>query len=333
MDFLVVGWVSIIAFCIIMYVILDGFTLGTGLIMPFIQDEKERSVLFSALLPTWDGNQTWLVLGTASLYGAFPLAFSFILPTLYLPLMVMLMALLFRGIVFEFRLKAHGKVIRRWDRLFIIGSYVATFIQGVVLGSFVRGFTGTIVNHSIPAYHWLSPFSLFTGFGLLFGYSLLGSTRMLLKTEGTLQDKLFTLAKILLICVGVLMLVATLWTPFLDPHIKQKWFASGNTGTLIILPLVTIAAWFWALIALSNKKESAPYWLTIGIFICGYAGFGYSLWPYIVPHVYTIWQAAADRHSLGFIMVGACIMIPVLLVYTWFSYRIFRGKVKDVIHY
>lgn len=333
MDFLVVGWIGIIAFCIIMYVILDGFTLGTGLIMPFIRDEKERSVLFSALLPTWDGNQTWLVLGAASLYGAFPLAFSFILPTLYLPLMVMLMALLFRGIVFEFRLKAHGKIIRRWDRLFSIGAYVATFIQGIVLGSFVRGFTGSIVDHSIPAFQWVSPFSIFTGFALLFGYSLLGSTRMLLKTEGRLQSKLFTLAKTFWVCVGILMLIVTLWTPFLDLHIKQKWFASDNTSKLIILPLVTMAAWLWGLIALNHKKESSPYWLAVAIFLCGYAGFAYSLWPYVVPHVYTIWQAASDRHSLGFIMVGACIMIPVLLFYTWCSYRIFRGKVKDVIHY
>lgn len=332
MDF-ITAWVLIIGFCIIMYVILDGFTLGTGLIMPFLPERDDRNILFSAILPTWDGNQTWLVLFGASLYGAFPLAFSMILPTLYLPLMLMIVSLLFRGIVFEFRLKAHGDAITKWDRLFITGCYIATFMQGLVVGTFVQGFTGAIDSHVIPAYNWLTPFTLFTGVSLVFGYMLLGSTRMIMKTVDQLQDKLGTIAMISLVFVAVFMITVSLWSPFIDPHIKQKWLYAPGRETLVILPIAAILAFLACFYALWNKKEYAPYWLSVLLFVCAYAGFGYTSWPYIVPYDVTIQQAAAPLNSLKFTFVGAVIMIPVLLFYTWYSYKIFKGKVTDVIHY
>lgn len=333
MDFLAAGWISIIAFCILMYVLLDGFTLGTGIILPFVGGNHQRSLLFSAILPTWDGNQTWLVLAGASLYGAFPLAFSMILPTLYFPLFIMLIALLFRGVVLEFRLKSHGKATDIWDYCFVTGCVVATFMQGLIIGTFVKGFTGSVEHMIIPAYNWLTPFSIFTGASLVLGYALLGATRMIIKTQFELQDRLYIIAKIALFFVWLALIIISLWTPFVDPYTTQKWFHSGHTAALAILPFITTLSFIACLLGLVTKKEHIPYWTSVIIFCCTSFGFGYSMWPYLVPHIVTVWQAASSHGSLLFMAVGACIMLPVLLFYTWYSYHIFRGKVTDVIEY
>ena len=333
MDFLVLGWAGIIAFCVIMYVILDGFTLGTGLMLPFIKDQHERSLMFSAILPTWDGNQTWLVLSGAALYGTFPSAFSTILPTLYLPLTLMVVSLLFRGVCFEFRLKAQAHIINRWDGLFFFGSLFATFIQGIVLGTFVSGFSGTMEGTTIPAYNWLTPFSLFTGIALVSGYLLLGSTRMVMKTEGDLQKRVNMIARTALILVALFMLIVSLWTPFTNPIIKMKWFGAANSGVMVAFPIICLIAFISCMIALVKNNDRLPFYAAIVIFICSYLGFAYSVYPYIVPYQLTIWKAAADHHSLAFTMFGAIIMLPVLLIYTGYSYKKFSGKVKDVIQY
>ncbi len=333
MDFLVVAWVGIIAFSVLMYVLLDGFTLGTGIILPFVGSRQERSILFSAILPTWDGNQTWLVLSGASLYGAFPLAFSMLLPTLYSPLFIMLAALLFRGVVLEFRLKAHGAAIDRWDSLFVLASIIVTIMQGLIVGTLVTGFSGSIQHMIIPAHNWLTPFSAFTGLSLVFGYGLLGATRMIIKTDGALQHRLYFIASCALFCVWVALLGISLWTPFVDAYATEKWFYSNNIKRLAILPTITTLSFIVCAYTLFIKKENLPYWSAVIIFCCTYFGFGYTIWPYIVPHVVTIWQAASHHSSLLFMAIGACIMLPVLLFYTWYSYRIFGGKVKNAIEY
>lgn len=333
MDYLIVAWVFIIAFCVFMYVLLDGFTLGIGIILPFAGSREKRALLYSVIMPTWDGNQTWLVLAGASLYGAFPLAFSMILPTLYLPLFVMLAALLLRGVVLEFRLKSKGAVIDRWDRLFVLASVVVTFVQGVVVGTLVKGFSGSVEHMIFPAYDWLSPFSVLTGLSLVFGYALLGATRMIIKTQADFQKRFYFIAKLALFCVWVALLIISLWTPFVDPYTQSRWFNAPHLGLLALLPLTTTVAFIMCGFALFTKKEYLPYAMSILIFFCAYAGFGYSMWPYIVPHEITIWQAASNHGSLLFTFVGACIMLPVLLFYTWYAYRIFHGKVTDAIEY
>lgn len=333
MDYLVTGWVGIIAFCVLMYVLLDGFTLGTGIILPFVGGKQERSLLYSAILPTWDGNQTWLVLAGASLYGAFPLAFSMILPTLYFPLFIMLAALLFRGVVLEFRLKSIGSATDRWDYLFIFASLVTTFVQGLIVGTLVKGFAGSVEHMIIPAYDWLTPFSLFTGVSLVFGYALLGATRMIIKTQAALQHRLYLIARFALFFVWITLLIISLWTPFVDAYTKEKWFHSNHLAILALLPLVTTISFLACLLGLFSKKEHLPYWTAVLIFCCTYVGFGYSMWPYIVPHEITVWQAASSRGSLIFMGIGACVMLPVLLFYTGYAYRIFKGKVTDVIEY
>lgn len=333
MDYLVVGWIGIIAFSLLMYVLLDGFTLGTGIILPFVGGKHQRSLLYSAILPTWDGNQTWLVLAGASLYGAFPLAFSMVLPTLYFPLFILLATLLFRGVVLEFRLKSHGPAIKRWDCLFVFSSIVATFVQGLIIGTFVKGFSGSVKHMIIPAYNWLTPFSLFTGISLVFGYALLGATRMIIKTEGDLQHRLYLIARFALFFVWITLLIISLWTPFIDDYTKERWFHAHHFALLALLPLITTLSLLTCLLGLFSKHEHLPYWTAVLIFCCTYTGFGYSMWPYVVPHSVTIWQAASSHGSLVFMGVGACIMLPVLLFYTWYAYRIFKGKVTDVIEY
>jgi cytochrome d ubiquinol oxidase subunit II len=325
-------WILIIGFGIIMYVLLDGFTLGTGMLMSFMND-YERNLAMSMILPNWDGNQTWLVLGAATLYGAFPTAFSLLLPALYLPLFIMIIALLFRGVAFEFRLKADvGR--KNWDRCFIGGSLVATFIQGMLLGTFIQGFA--LSNNPlmpISSLAWISPFSLFTGLGLVFGYCLLGAGRLVLKTEHSVQDKMYGLAKVAAILVAICAVITTIWTPFVHPLVEIRWFHSPYFYYIAILPIIGAASMLGILFTIYKRYEALPYWLTIVVFLCSYAGFIISVWPYIIPYSMTIWQAASPHGSLLFMLVGACIMLPILLFYTWYSYRIFRGKVKDVISY
>lgn len=324
-------WAGIIAFCILMYVILDGFTLGTALLMPFL-NKQERDIAISMLLPTWDGNQTWLVLGAASLYGAFPLAFSIVLPLLYLPLLVMVTALLFRGVVFEFRLKAHDSEKKFWDNCFILGSLTATFVQGIVLGFFIYGIKK--LNYSLyPSFSWASLYAFFTGISLIFGYALLGATRLMLKTEGTLQNRTRDYAKKLTWIILFLVIAVSIWTPFVDPHIFDRWFHLNRLWILILLPALTFIIWGLLLYHLNKKSEYLPYYLSIGIFFCCFIGFLIGIWPNIVPPIISIWQAASPIPSLKFMLVGAAIMIPLLLFYTGYSYKVFSGKVKNMIEY
>jgi cytochrome bd ubiquinol oxidase subunit II len=323
MDLLPLAWAVVIAFCIVMYVILDGFTLGTGMLMPFLTPE-ERDQAMSVLLPTWDGNQTWLVLGGASLYGAFPLAFSVLLPKLYLPIFLMVIALLFRGVVFEFRLKAALPGRKIWDAIFAGASLIVTLIQGVVLGNFISGFkvSGIII-----------PFTIFTAIGLIFGYCLLGSTRLILKTAGTLPKKMTKFTYIALVGVIVGMGIASLWTPQLSPQIFHRWFNESHWMELMILPYlaaITVGLMLWGLY---KRDEILPFWCAVILFLCAYIGFVISIYPYVIPFQTTLWQAAAPDSSLRFLLFGVIIMLPILLIYTGYSYHIFKGKVKNVFEY
>lgn len=324
MDLLPLAWAFVIAFCIVMYVILDGFTLGAGMLILFLEPE-ERDGAMSVLLPTWDGNQTWLVLGGASLYGAFPLAFSILLPKFYLPIFLMVIALLFRGVVFEFRLKADIPHRKIWDGIFALASLIVTLIQGVVLGNFISG-----IKTDVGA---IIPFTVFTGLGLIFGYCLLGSTRLILKTSGSLQNKMRYLAYWSLAGVIIGMGIASLWTPQLNPLIYQRWFGENHWIYLMILPYISALAVAILLWGLYKKEEKLPFWCAVVLFLCAYIGFIISIFPYVVPFQQTIWQAAAPDSSLRFLLFGVIIMLPVLLLYTGYSYHIFRGKVKNVFHY
>ncbi|MEO7008752.1 MAG: cytochrome d ubiquinol oxidase subunit II [Caldimonas sp.] len=320
-------WAVIILFGVMMYVVMDGFDLGIGLLYPFVPAKADRDAMMNTVAPVWDGNETWLVLGGAGLLVAFPLAYSVVLTAVYLPIIFMLLGLIFRGVAFEFRFKASDARRHWWDKAFIGGSAVATFAQGVVLGSFIQGIKVADRAYSGGAFDWLTPFSLFTGFGLLAAYALLGSTWLILKTEGALQARMRMLAWpltwVLLAVIGVI----SLWTPLANPYIAERWFSIPNIFWFAPVPvLVALTAW-QLLRVLRDEPHSGPFVLTLCLVFLGYTGMGISVWPNVVPPTISIWAAAGPPQSLGFTLVGALLIIPMILAYTAWGYYVFRGKV------
>jgi len=328
---LILTWATIISLIIMMYVLLDGFDLGVGILFPWIKQSEHRDIMMSTVVPVWDGNETWLVFGAAALYAAFPMAYSILLPTLYMPIMILLVALIFRGVAFEFRFKAQRSQFI-WDIAFAAGSILAAFIQGIILGAFVKGY-GLHLPLSHSAYHWFTPFTVFTGLAVVCGYALLGATWLIVKTDGILQERMFKIAKALLAVVVFFLVTVSVWTPIIEPQIMQRWFSLPNFLYLSPLPLLTILIVFYNFYCLAKKKEKLPFILTMILFVCSYIGFCISAWPYIVPHALSVWDAAAPPSTLIFILVGAGILLPILLIYTIYSYHVFRGKVKTTIHY
>lgn len=324
-------WAMIIAFGVVMYVLLDGFTLGIGLMMPFFND-KEQDLAMSVVMPTWDGNQTWLVLGAASLYGAFSKAFSTLLPALYIPLMILLLALLLRGISLEFRMKDPLKK-RAWTQVFFIASVIVTLVQGILLGYYVQGFVGSD-NVSPLGEFFLSPFSLMTGLSLLFGYALLGATRLIKKTTGRMNQQMYRVSQYLVWALAAMMCLVSLWTPYVHPEVKAIWFNHNHWLYLMWLPIATFGLFVSALYYLRKRhNDNLPFRLIIGMFLCPYIGFLISIYPYVIPYSMTIYQAASPHPALVFLSIGGSIMVPILLVYTGYAYHVFRGKVDDALHY
>lgn len=328
---LILTWATIISLIIMTYVLLDGFDLGIGILFPWIKQSEFRDIMMSTVVPVWDGNETWLVFGAAALYAAFPIAYGILLPTLYMPIMILLIALIFRGVAFEFRFKAHKSQFI-WDIAFAAGSILAAFIQGIILGTFVKGY-GTHLPLSHSAYHWFTPFTIFTGVAVVCGYALLGATWLIIKTDGILQEKMYRAAKVLLPLVAFFLVSVSIWTPIVEPQVMQRWFSLPNFYYLSPLPILTVLFVFYNFYCLQKKKERLPFILTIGLFVFSYIGFCISAWPYIIPHVLPVWETAAAPSTLKFILVGAAIILPILFIYTLYSYHVFRGKVKSDIHY
>jgi len=243
-----------------------------------------------------------------------------------------LMALLFRGVAFEFRLKAKGGRVN-WDWVFFMASLFVTLSQGLVLGNFVEGFVTATTQHVVGDLDFFTPFTAFTSICLVFGYALLGSTRLILKTESHLQQKAYKLAKILAFITIACLVIVSIWTPLINDKIFARWYENNHWIWFAVLPYVSGLTFLILIRTLYTNEEKYPYYCTVVLFLCGYMGFLISIFPYIVPYQLTFWQAAAPASSLGFTLVGAIIMLPLLLIYTGYSYHIFRGKVKDALHY
>ncbi|VXB02681.1 Cytochrome bd-I ubiquinol oxidase subunit 2 apoprotein [Pseudomonas sp. 8BK] len=322
-------WAVIIAFGVMMYVVMDGFDLGIGILFPFVKSEGERDVMMNTVAPVWDGNETWLVLGGAALFGAFPLAYAVVLSALYLPLIFMLLGLIFRGVAFEFRFKAKAAKRHIWDKAFIGGSLTATFFQGVALGAYIDGFKVVDRVYAGGALDWLTPFSLFCGLALIAAYALLGCTWLIMKTEGRLQQQMHDLARpLVFVLLGVTGIVS-LWTPLAHAEIAERWFSLPNIFWFMPVPLLVLLC-TWALLrAVARNANYSPFLLTLTLIFLGYSGLGISLWPHIIPPSISIWDAAAPPQSQGFILVGALFIIPFILMYTAWSYYVFRGKVTE----
>ncbi|MGO4377637.1 cytochrome d ubiquinol oxidase subunit II [Pseudoduganella sp. RAF19] len=321
-------WAVIILFGIMMYIVMDGFDLGIGLLFPFFKQKEERDVIMNTVAPVWDGNETWLVLGGAGLLAAFPLAYAVILSALYLPLIFMLIGLIFRGVAFEFRFKALEHERHFWDKAFIGGSALATFAQGVALGAYIRGFNIVDGRFAGGPMDWLSPFSLFTGVGLLVGYGLLGSTWLIMKTEGELQAHAYRITRLLVWGLLAAIAIISIWTPLIDSRIAERWFSFPNMLWFAPVPLLVAASALLLWRSVARRHHVSPFLYTLALVFLGYSGLGISVWPNIVPPNISIWAAAAPTQSQGFALIGALLIIPIILMYTIWSYYVFRGKVR-----
>ncbi|MEM9589723.1 MAG: cytochrome d ubiquinol oxidase subunit II [Pseudomonadota bacterium] len=334
-------WAILIAVAVMLYVLLDGMDLGVGMLSFFAKDDEERNMMSATIEPVWDGNETWLILGGGGLFAAFPLAYAVIMPGVYLPVLVMLAALIFRGVAFEFRHKAVRQPTRHfWNGAFYGGSLVAAFSQGIILGAFVTGFETDGRNFAGGAFDWLSPFSLLTGVSVTIGYILLGACWLILKTEGELQAKAKRFGLIALVAVSICFALVSLATLSIDPRVTERWgismtaFDFAKILPLSPVPLAGIALTLWLASDLmrigthDSGPDWRPYLLAIGIFLSGYVGLAISLFPYLVPFDFTLWQAAARDNALGLMLVGAAIMLPLILLYTAYVYSLFWGKVK-----
>jgi cytochrome d ubiquinol oxidase subunit II len=325
---LAVVWAVIIFFGVFMYVVMDGFDLGIGMLFPFVPDRHERDVMMNTVAPVWDGNETWLVLGGAGLLAAFPLAYSIILSGLYLPLIFMLLGLIFRGVAFEFRFKAREHERHIWDKAFIGGSVTAAFFQGVALGAFLQGIPVNGRAYAGGPLDWLAPFPLLSGVGVMIAYTLLGSTWLIMKTEGDLQQRMIRVARPFGLMLLGAIAVVSVWTPLTQPGVAARWFSFPNVVLFAPVPLLVAAAMFWLLRSLRGTPHRAPFVAALGLIFLGYTGMAISIWPHIVPPSISIWSAASPPQSQGFALVGTLFILPFILGYTVWSYYVFRGKVK-----
>jgi cytochrome d ubiquinol oxidase subunit II len=326
-----VVWAFIIAFAVFVYVVLDGFDLGLGLLFPLFPHKADRDVIMNSVAPVWDGNETWLVLGGGGLMAAFPLAYAVLMPALYTPIIAMLLGLVFRGVAFEFRWRT-TRERNLWDIAFIGGSLLATLAQGIALGAILQGVHVDGRHYGGGWWDWLTPFSLLTGIALVAGYGLLGATWLVMKTEGELRDRAYHLSWWLLFAMLGAMGVVSLATPFLDVEYARRWFAWPNILLTAPVPIAVAGVTFMLLRSLANKQDYRPFFLSLALFALSYAGLGISMWPYIVPRSITIWQAASPVNSQIFMLVGVVGLVPLILAYTSWNYWVFRGKVRGGYH-
>jgi len=319
-------WAGLIAFAVLAYVVLDGFDLGIGILFPFFPEQHDRDVMTNSVAPVWDGNETWLVLGGGGLMAVFPLAYATVLPALYIPIILMLLGLIFRGVAFEFRFRT-VRWRGVWDWGFTLGSIVATAMQGMALGALVEGIKIENRQYAGGWWDWLTPFSITTAVGLVVGYALLGACWLNLKTHGELQLKARRIAMVTGIGTLAFIGVVSLWTPFLEQVYFQRWFAWPTAFFSALVPLLLAICAFGLWWGLTRDKHLLPFLAALGLFVISFAGIGISFYPYIVPGALTIAEAAAPDESLGFLLVGALFLIPIILAYTAYAYWVFRGKV------
>lgn len=318
-------WAGLIAFAVLTYVVLDGFDLGLGILFPFAKSDRDRDLMMNSVAPVWDGNETWLVLGGGGLFAVFPLAYSVILPALYIPITIMLLALVFRGVSFEYRWRTkRWKGV--WDFAFFGGSLVAAFSQGIALGALVQGIEVADRAYAGGWFDWLTPFSILTGIAVAVGYALLGATWIVLKTEGSLEIQMRRYSFWLGLATLALIGIVSLFTPFQDPIYFERWFNLPGSLWTMIVPVIMFGLVWSFFRGLNDRRSVTPFLSALGFFVVSFIGIGISFYPMMAPPSLTIWEAAAPESSLAFALVGALILLPIILAYTAYSYWVFRGK-------
>ena len=327
-------WAGLLAFMVLMYVIADGFDLGCGILFAAERGRADRDVMVNTIAPVWDGNETWLVMGGAGLLAVFPLAYSIILPALYPTVIGMLLALIFRGVAFEFRFRAHSERGRaRWDFVFFAGSTAAALCQGLTLGGLLQGIKVADGAYAGGWWDWLTPFSVLCGVAVVTGYALLGACWLVWRTSGDLQDRGRRKARWLGWATLGMIAAVSLWTPFLRGALAHRWFSWPGIMLTAPVPVLVglLALGFFR--SLAHGRDWAPFLCALGLFVLSFVGLGISLFPLIVPPDITIWEAAAPRASQMFLLVGAAVMIPAILAYSGYAYWVFRGKVEHDVSY
>jgi cytochrome d ubiquinol oxidase subunit II len=320
-------WAFIIAFAVFVYVVLDGFDLGLGMLFPLFPAKADRDVIMNTVAPVWDGNETWLVLGGGGLFAAFPLAYAVLMPALYTPIIAMLLGLVFRGVAFEFRWRTRRER-NLWDIAFAGGSLLAGLAQGVALGAILQGVHVDGRHYGGGWWDWLTPFSILTGIAMVVGYGLLGATWLVMKTEGELREHAYRLSGWLLLAMLGAIGAVSLATPLLQMQYAERWFAWPNIVLTAPVPIAVAVVAILLMRSLASKQDYRPFFLSLTLFALSYAGLGISMWPYIVPRSITIWQAASPESSQIFMLFGVAALVPVILGYTTWNYWVFRGKVR-----
>jgi cytochrome d ubiquinol oxidase subunit II len=325
-------WTVILGAGVFFYVALDGFDLGVGVLYNFAPTRDARNLLMNTIAPIWDGNETWLILGGVGLFAAFPLAFAIVIPAVYFPILLMLLSLIFRGVSFEFRYRdAENRTF--WDHGFAIGSTLAAFAQGLVLGAFIQGFKVDGRQFTGSSFDCFTPFTFVVALSLVAGYALLGAGWLVIKTEGDLQQWARGLGRRCLVCTCLAIIVVSAWTPLIDAPVAERWFSWPDIALLSPVPILTavLAVYVWR--SFGQGPDHAPFAGSLGIFVMSFLGIAISLWPMIVPGRFTLDQAAASQSTQGFLLIGTLFLLPVILIYTAWSYWVFRGKVSGEVGY
>ncbi|QDY70854.1 cytochrome d ubiquinol oxidase subunit II [Qingshengfaniella alkalisoli] len=323
------AWALILAVAVYIYVVLDGFDLGIGILYPLFPGKRDRDLLMNTVAPVWDGNETWLVLGGGGLFAAFPLAYAILMPAVYPLVIAMLLGLVFRGVAFEFRWKATGPFSNwLWDTAFFGGSFIAAMSQGMILGAILQGIEIADRSYAGGWWDWLTPFTLLCGAAVVCGYMLLGACWLNIKTSGDVQVEARRLARILGIATVGFIVAVSLWTPFLHPEYLGRWFAWPAIAVTAPVP-IAVALLIYALARSLTEGESdwRPFLLVLALFLLCFIGLGISMWPWVIPTQLSIWDAATARKSQIFMLVGVLFILPIILGYTAYAYWVFRGKV------
>jgi cytochrome d ubiquinol oxidase subunit II len=322
---LVIIWSCLLALAIILYIVLDGFSLGIALLFPVTRDEEERDILVGSIAPVWDANQTWLVFGGGALFIAFPMIYGVLFSGLYIPLLTFIFGLIFRGVTFEFRAIATRK--GPWNKAFFFGSLVAVIAQGLTLGGILSGMTVDGDHFAGGPFDWLNPFSMMVSIALIAGYILLGSTYLIIKTSGAIQERAYRYAFWAAMTVLGFQILVTIWTPFHYPSALKNWFSPPRIYFIWSFPMIGLAAFYGLIKSLKARREILPFVFSVIFYFAGYLGLIASLYPYAIPPSITFREAAAQQETLRFTLWGVIIVSPFVLGYTVYSYMVFRGKV------
>jgi cytochrome d ubiquinol oxidase subunit II len=330
MDLIII-WSCLLALAIILYIVLDGFSLGIALLFPTTRDEKERDILVDSIAPVWDANQTWLVFAGGALFVAFPMIYGVLFSGLYIPLLTFIFGLIFRGVTFEFRANATQK--GPWNKAFFLGSLFAVIAQGLTLGGILSGMKVAGGHFAGSPFDWLNPFSMMLSLALIAGYILLGSTYLIIKTTGAIQERAYRYAFWAAMTVLGFQILVTLWTPFYYPLALKNWFSPPRIYFIWTFPLLGLVAFYGLIKSLKARRDIMPFFSSVIFYLAGYLGLIASIYPYAIPPSITFQEAAAQQETLRFTLWGVTIVLPFVLGYMVYSYMVFRGKVEKADQY